>query len=205
MTLRTTRGFTLVEMLVTCTILVMIVSAGFTAFNGSMRSAAKTRRYGAMIQAGQLAIEQIATDIRRIVPHGDVKLTSLDVNLDGRDLDTIDFIIARPRRDRKRPDEGGRAEVGYYIDTNPDTEAEWLLRREDPTLDDDPLGAGTVSLAGPHVWQLNLEFFDGTEWQAGWDGNMELPKAVHVGLMVLDKDEHEKPLHFRTTVQIMAR
>jgi len=204
--MRGRRGFTLVEMLVTASMLVIIVTAAFAVFGAGIRSATKTRRCGAMLSHGQMALRAIAEDIRAAIAHGDIKFTSLDVIYEGRACDTLDFTIVRPNPIRRMPEEGSRAEVGYYIDNDLDTEAEWLLRREDRTLDDDPRSGGEQSLVGPFVRQLNFEFFDGTFWQAGWDEDQDaLPLAVRVEIEVIDEDEIEKPMFFRTTVPIMAR
>jgi len=204
--MRGRRGFTLVEMLVTASMLVIIVTAAFAAFSAGMRSAAKVRRCGDMLSRGQMALRAITEDIRAAVAHGDIKLTSLDVTYEGGACDTLDFTIVRPNPTRKMPDEGSRSEIGYYIDNDPDTEAEWLLRREDTTLDDDPRGGGRAGLVGPFVRQLNFQFFDGTFWRSGWEGDEEvLPLAVRVDIEVIDEHETEKPMLFRTTVPIMAR
>jgi len=199
------RAFTLVEMLVTSTMLALIAMAGFAVFSGAVRSAAKVGRYGAMLSHGQMALEAMVTDIRAAVAYGDYRLVSLDVEYQGRDCDTIDFIIARPNPERKEPDEGGRAEVGYYIDNNPDTEGQWLVRREDRTLDDDPLEGGRLSLAGPFVSELDFEFYDGLVWQSGWDDRTKFPRAVRIYIVVEDEDEVERPRLFCTTVPIMAQ
>ncbi|HNR23673.1 MAG TPA: hypothetical protein PKL49_11705, partial [Steroidobacteraceae bacterium] len=61
-------------------------------------------------------------------------------------------------------------------------------------------------LVGPFVRQLNFQFFDGTLWQSGWEEDEEsLPQAVRIDIEVIDEDETQKPMLFRTTVPIMAR
>jgi len=202
--MRNRRAFTLVEMLVTSSMLAMIAAAGFAVFSGGIRSAAKARRCGRMISQGQLALQAMAADIRSAVAHGDTRLTSLDVKYEGRNCDTIDFIVARPNPERKQPDESGRSEVGYYIDKNPDTKPR-LLRREDRTLDDDPLEGGAASVIGPAVTDLELEFFDGMMWRSGWEEQTGFPRGVRLQIVVVDEDEIEKPMVFRTTVSIMAQ
>lgn len=203
--MRSRRAFTLVEMLVTTAMLAVITVAGFAAFSGGMRSSGKAKRFGAMVGRGQMALRAMTADIRAALAHEKVRLTSLDAEYEGRNCDTIDFIIARPNPDRKEPEEGGLSEIGYYIDSDPDTEAEWLLRREDKTLDDDPLEGGAVSLAGPYVSELNVEFHDGLDWKSGWDDARSFPRAVRVQIVVVDEDEIEKPMVFTTTVSIMAQ
>jgi type II secretion system protein J len=204
--MRDRRGFTLVELLVTTSMLALLATAGFAALTTGTRSAAKAKRYGAMIAHGQAALQAMASDIRAAVKHGDFRLIALDAQYEGLDADTIDFIAAdRVKLGRGQPDVSGRCEVGYYIENDPDTEVEWLLRREDGTLDDDPLEGGAVSLAGPFVAELNLQFYDGLFWESGWDDEKSFPDAVWIQIVVVDEDEIENPLVLCTTVPIMAR
>ena len=199
------RGFTLIELLVASSMLAMLAAAGLAAFSAGTRSAAKARRYGAMITQGQAALRTMATDIRAAVAHGEIRVTALDAYYEGRDADTIDFIVARVKPVREELGVTGRYEVGYYIDNDIDTEAKGLIRREDETLDDDPLEGGTGSLVGPYVSELNLEFYDGLIWSSGWEYEPRFPRVICIQIVVEDEDEIEAPMLFSTTVPIMAR
>ena len=198
-------GFTLVELVVTSSMVALLGTASYAVFAAGTRAAGKTRRHTAMVGRAQRALAAMAGDIRAAVEHGDTRLTALDARYEGRSTDTIDFIAPRARWTWREPGEGGRSEVGYYIDSDPDTEAEWLVRREDVTLDDDPLEGGSTTVVGPYVSELSLEFFDGLEWVNGWLGSSEFPRAVRIAILVIDADEMEVPMHFETTVSIPAR
>lgn len=203
--MKSQRGFTLVELLVTSTMFAMLAGAGFAVFSAGTRSAVKSKRYSRMIAHGQTAIQALAGEIRTAVARGDFPLTALDAQFEGRDTDTIDFIMPRVK---EIPDDEGAAtlcEVGYYIDSDSDTEAQWLTRREDYTLDDDPLEGGNLTPAGPFVAELNLEFYDGLFWNDGWVLQETFPEAIRIRILVLDEDEIEEPMFFTTTVSIMAR
>lgn len=204
--MRRRRGFTLIELLVATTMLAIVAGAGLAALSTGTRSAATVRRYNAMIAHGQAALELMSSDIRAMVQHGDVGMTSLDAEYEGMDADTLDFIVAAlPKLEHDEPGGTGRCEAGYYIENNPDTEHRWLLRREDASIDEDPLEGGAVSLAGPFVASVNFEFYDGLYWQSGWDNPGVFPKIISIQVYVVDEDEIEKPMAFATTVPIMAR
>ena len=145
----------------------------------------------------------MAEDLRSAVAHDKVRLTALDAQYEGLDADTVDFIV--PCRADPERGVGGRCEVGYYVDNDPATEARGLARREDGTLDDDPLAGGTGRLVGPLVAELDLKFFDGLDWVDGWDDAERLPQAVTIGIVVADPDEAEAPRRFETTVSLPAR
>ncbi len=199
-------GFTLIELLVATAMLAMLASAGFAALTAGTRSATKAKGQGRMIAHGQAALQGMVADIRAAVAHEDYRLTSLDAEYEGMDADTIDFIVSGRGRLFKEVTGGrGRCEVGYYIENSADTEAQWLVRREAMEVDEDPLSGGAISLAGPYVAAMNLEFYDGLFWQAGWDDQEEFPDAVSIRIVVVDEDDHEAPMVFSTSVQILAQ
>lgn len=199
------RGFTLVELLVTSSMLSVLAAAGYVVLTAGVQSSQKVRRVSAMAAHAQRALNAMAADVRTAVAHGDVRLTALDANYEGAAADTLDFIAPRGGRFTDDPDAGSRCEIGYYIDNDPDTEAQWLLRRRDDSLDDDPLEGGAVNLIGPVVSELDLSFFDGLEWVSGWEDQEQFPRAVRITIVVMDPDEAERPLHFETTVSIPTR
>ena len=199
------RGFTLVELLVTSSMLSVLAAAGYVVLTAGVQSSQKVRRVSGMAAHAQRALNAMAADVRTAVAHGDVRLTALDANYEGAAADTLDFIAPRGGRFTDDPDAGSRCEIGYYIDNDPDTEAQWLLRRRDDSLDDDPLEGGAVNLIGPFVSELDLSFFDGLDWVPGWEDQEQFTRAVRITIVVMDPDEAERPLHFETTVSIPTR
>ncbi len=170
-----------------------------------MQASRRAHASGAAVAHAQQALAAMAADIRSAVARGDVRMTALDARYEDLDADTIDFLIPAPGRRSEDPRTGGIYEVGYYIDNDPATDAQWLLRRTDTTLDDDPLEGGNVRPAGAGVSELNLEFYDGQQWVPGWSDSNSFPSAVRIGITVVDPDGKGKPLHFETTVSIPAR
>ena len=207
------RGFTLVELIITISMLSILAAAGSAAFSAGMRSAAKTKRYGRMVARGQAALQTIARDIRAAVAHDKVRLTALDREYEGKDADTIDFIAVQVNSYPTEPDASGRCEIGYYIDNDPATDARWLIRRVDRTLDDDALEGGIAYAIGPGVTEINLGFYDGMFWTPEWDDLEQLPAAVRIRIVVkdvdkihneVDEDENAPTMVLSTTVPIMA-
>jgi prepilin-type N-terminal cleavage/methylation domain-containing protein len=135
----------------------------------------------------------------------ETRISSLDVQTGGRDCDTLDLVIARPNPDYASPDEGGRASVGYYLNIDPSLGPVGLLRRENRSPGSDPLSGGQTALIAPFVSELNLEFYDGTDWLDGWTGDSGFPKAVRIKVVVLDEAGLENPLTLTTTVPVMAQ
>ena len=198
-------GFTLVEMLVATAMFALLVAAALSVFSAGTRSGAKTRRCKEMVAHGQMALDSMCAALRAAVTHDNAKITSLNAQYDGRDCDTMDFAIVRVNPDRKEPDEGGRSEVGYYINNDPNVGTMGLVRREDRTPDDDLLEGGKATLIAPFVSQLNIEFFDGEQWVAGWANERGTPRAARIQIVVLDEAQLENPLFLTTTVSVMAQ
>lgn len=210
------RGFTLIELLVATSLLSLLMGAGLAALTAGTSAASKADRYNRMVSRGQAALQAMSRDIRAAVQHDNVYLVSLDREIEGLDVDTIDFITSiAPRMDPTDEEDldnlenwrpTGRCEVGYYIDNNPDVESHWLLRREDGSIDEDPLEGGAVTMAGSYVSELNLQFYDGLFWQSGWDIEKRAqPVVVYIEIVVVDEDRIENPLTFSKSVPIMAR
>ena len=200
-----TPAFTLVEMLVASTMLALITATGLAVFSSGLRSAAKARRVGRIVFHAQMALRAMAEDLRAAATGERCRMVSLDAADDVGDTDTLDFVVNRSGPARAGAGESGRTEVGYSIGHMPDGEARCLLRRVDATLDDDPLDGGTRTIAGPHVSEMDLEFYDGTSWQPEWHGVAEMPKAIRVRLVLADEDRVERPRRFTTTVRVMAQ
>jgi len=202
--MRDRRAFTLIEMLVATSMLTMLAVGGYLALTAGTQSARKVRRVGRMVAAAQTALQQMACDVRAAVAHADkIRLTSLDVQYEGYDADTIDFMT--PCKADPENGVGGRCEVGYWIDNDETTDAHGLVRREDGTLDAEPLAGGVTRLISPLVSELNLTFYDGVEWVDGWDDAKRFPQAVRICIVVEDADGMEAPRYFETTVSVPAR
>lgn len=207
------RGFTLIELLVATSLLTLLMGAGLAALTAGTRAAAKADRYNRMVSRGQAALQAMSADIRAAVVHDERYLVSLNREQDGKDLDTIDFITSiAPRMDPLYEEDeesrrmAGRCEVGYFIENDPDVEYRWLLRREDGGIDEEPLEGGALTMAGPYVTELNLQFYDGIFWQSGWSIEEEAqPVVVYIEIVVVDEDGIENPLRFSKSVPIMAR
>ena len=197
-------GFTLIELIVATSMLAMLAGASYAALSTGTRAAAKVKRYNNMIAHGQAALQAIAYDVRAAVIHEDFVLTALDRANEDVPTDTIDFIAAgKPRLQYQEPT-SGRYEVGYYIENDPDTDFQWLVRREDATLDMDGLEGGAITLVGPYVNSLNLSFYDGIQWYTSWEQSETLPELVYVEIVVTDEYEIENPIPFSTSIPIMA-
>ena len=200
------RGFTLVELLLATSLLTLLMGAGLAALTAGTQMASKADRYNRMMSRGQAVLQAMSKDIRAAVEHDEIYLVSLDRQNEGKDADTLDFITGRrPIMEQEDQVPTGRCEVGYSIDNDPDVEHHWLLRREDGSIDEDPLEGGAVTLLGPYVTELNLQFYDGLFWQSGWEiEEKKQPLIVYIEIVIVDEDEIENSITFSQSVPIIT-
>ena len=199
------RGFTLAELLMATVLLTLLAAGGMAAFSAGTRAAAKMKRCDSMVAHAQAALESMTNDLHAATQRANnYCMMALDTQREGRDTDTIDFLVAGPpKSDFEDSVPAGYCEVGYSIGESPETGQPCLMRREDSTPDDDLLEGGTSLPVAPGVSELNIEFYDGIEWVSGWSTPKQFPKAVRIQIAVVDEDGSETPRKFSTTVALM--
>lgn len=200
------RGFTLLELLVTASLLVMLTAGGLAALSAGTRAAEKTKRVDAMTGEAQAALELLCANLARAVKRGEFCMIALDAQRDGNDTDTLDLLAeGAPQYDRSEGTYRGYCEVGFSIGNGEEEGQRGLVRREDGTADEDPLEGGTMLPVAPQVTGLNLEFYNGLEWSGGWNTPKEFPLAIRITVTVVDEDEKETPRQISTVYALPAR
>ncbi len=194
---RRDKGFTLVEVLVVASILVVVMGIVYGSLSASLRSKEICEEGVEAYRRGRLILERMSREISSAyIPIGinlpDVKyiFRGEDGEEDGFPRDTLNFTSTA------LPIEGlphGVKEVGFYIAPDPETGKPVLFLREDTTCDDDPEGGGKRYLLGRGVSGLDFTYYDsqGREWRV-WDSTytplgVELPRMVKISLFLEDK------------------
>lgn len=198
------RGFTLIELLVAAALMTVLAGAGYAVVAAGSGAAVRVRARAAMAGEAQRAMAAVARDVRAAVTYGERSMTALDTALEGMDTDTLDFVV--PCDGRRTQDDKSHAywEIGYYVDSDPDTDAEGLVRRVDTSPDEDLLGGGAQRPLAESVRGFNVQFWDDGEWSAGREGSLKMPAAVRITLTVVDPLKQEPPLAFETTLPLPA-
>lgn len=197
-------GFTLIELLVASSMLAVLAAAGYVAFAAGMRASDRARRVNSMVAGAQRALTAMAADIRAMVEHEDWRLMTVDSTVEGQSSDMMDFVTTRHRRSFAI-EATGRCEVGYSLAEESETGTRWLARRQDDTPDEFPDEGGDTLPLVPNVSELDLEYYDGTDWLQEWTDTQSFPRAIHIDIVVVDPDAVEDPMQFETTVCIPTR
>jgi len=209
---RNRSGFTLVEILIAMSILSMILVTIYAAFYGTVRVIRTGVQRRDAYQYGRLAIEAIRRDLMCAFPVPGAKAAFKGVYSSSGsysdDNARIDFvaasnIMADPGEDRRESD---ICEVGYFISEEHDGV---LVRRSDPTVDNNPFSGGKLEPIAEKVTRLNFQYYDGTEWVDEWNPEDEeaekkltgLPPIVWIEVTVLDEEGEE---HTCSTTVLVA-
>ena len=213
MLLLKSKGFTLVEVMVTAGIVAMIMAIVYGAFTGSIKTMEISTEGGDCYRKARLVLNHIAQELScaYLPPEQDTQdipdiayaFIGDDREEDGLPRDTLSFTsTALPVKGPCR----GLKEIGYGITLDPETDEPVLVMREDVTPDDhvDEGGRGYPLDAG--IWGLDFTFYDarGRDWER-WDSTAsifagKLPQRCRVA--VYYKDAQGEPFSLTTTVLI---
>ncbi len=181
-------GFTLVEVMLALTISSFILTAAFGTFRISMDVSKRAGVRRNALENCRSALGIISRDLAGAFLSS-TETWSLfvgeDASVGDLNTDTLAFtaMVNSPERTGERTSD--YAEVEYYVDMDPDTPEEWLVRRYDCRPDDDLREGGITSLAGYQVVSLEVWYFTEGEWAFEWDSQKELPTVVRVEISAI--------------------
>lgn len=191
----TARAFTLVELIVSASLMSMILVSSYVCLNAGMHSRKLVQQRSATIQTGRVAINLIAADLRSATPLSqELEFVGMDRQMGTIEADNIDF--ATHRYTPTKRSEGDWTEVSYYISRDEKTGQNVLYRRRDATPDPEPMMGGSKEEIATDVLGLSFQFYDGFEWFENWgdvegkaqfmefpDSNLSgMPEAVRIQL-----------------------
>jgi len=178
-------GFTLLEVLLTLGILASILAMIYGVLYATLLARKKVDDAAGkqkLVPALFKVLEEDFSTAFLPVPDGKF-FVGQDKFYGSTAVDRVDFLAARSSFDPETQNVSDLTEVGYQLKQNPD-HTEWyrLLRREDASLDDDPLAGGTLTQLHDKVVAFDIQYFDGKDWVKEWDSKEKkgLPQGVKV-------------------------
>ncbi|OGS36730.1 MAG: hypothetical protein A2293_10340 [Elusimicrobia bacterium RIFOXYB2_FULL_49_7] len=205
------KGFTLIELLIGITVLVMVITTVYASYQIGSKTYKKIDSKSNMNQNMRQGWRQISRDLRCAY----ISSSSKDIVFVGKHAkegetvsDRVDFVTYLPFTDAKSRS-GGLAKVSYYIDIDPQTPHEGLIKeyRELPVAD-----AAKIQEIAPLATSFGLRYFDGIEWKETWgldDSNEisnqanRLPLSVEIQVKLRGNDNTEQTI--LTTVPVMCK
>jgi len=211
------RGLTLIEVLISISVLALVGSLIYGAYDGMARTRKGLSGINDRYHQGRTAMGRMAREIQSafisvngqnvLNPVMQVRQTAF-VAADEGDMDRLDFTTFAHRRTLQNAHESDQCEVGYFVERNPDTGLMDLLRREDKYLDMEPTKGGVVNILAEDVKSFDIQYFDDVmnEWVDTWNTlnatgqPARLPKQVRITLIL--NGPNDKPIAFRERVDI---
>lgn len=186
------KGFTLLEILISLTLLAIVLATIYQAFFGNVKTMEASRLVEERYQIGRTALDILAKEIEGayFVSQGSPYIYFLgidDQSVEGIPRDTLHFVTTSSFTGSHGWPDGGLREVSYRIAIDPETEEAFIMRREDITVDDDKKEGGSEQILAEGIKGLDLLFIneEGNEMET-WDYEQsdQLPVAVRITLFI---------------------
>jgi len=210
------RGLTLLEVLVSISILALMSTLIYGALDGMSKAKKGLSRIDERYQQGRSALMRISRELQSafislhqpLVASQSVSATAF-VGKHSSPTDRIDFNSFSHRRFTADVHESDQNELSYFGSRDPDVNKLDLVRRESKTLDLDPGRGGIVNVVAEDIESFTLEYLDPltSEWTDSWDSTqaaeqfMRLPMQVKITL-VLNGGIGDKPLTLVTKTSL---
>jgi type II secretion system protein J len=163
----TPAAFTLIEMIISASVMSIILIATYLCLRSGMLSQKLVDQRTAVVQNGRVAMALMTADLRAACPlTKDFAFIGMKRTLEDMDADNLDF--ATHNFTPTRVGEGDWCEVSYFVARSEGSEGFSLWRRRDPTPDDEPFSGGSREEIARGLRGLTLEYYNGIEWFEEW-------------------------------------
>ena len=188
-------GFTLVELMVAATVTVLVTGSTVAILRSSAAARERVDRQMSAQQEARAGLATIAASLRNAFRSEDANAIPRGTNgyLDDMPADSIRLFVVSRRMIRPGQPESDVMECQFFLDRPEDTAPPALMRRIDPTRNEEPDGGGVLERVAENIVGLDLTYHDGAEWCDEWtEERKNWPLAVSVRLAVLVDPEHQK-------------
>jgi general secretion pathway protein J len=214
------RGVTLLEVLVSLSILAVISTLIYGAFDGMSRTQKGLGRMNERYHQGRSALARFSREVQSAFltlhhPFGSnlnpglMTRTTVFIGSDSRPVDRIDFTSFSHRRLKADAHESDQNELSYYASRDTERDKLDLVRREDRTIDLEPGRGGVVNVVAEDIESFDLQYFDPVtrEWQDSWDstqaaGQLERLPLYVKAVLVLKGGPGDRAITLQTKVPI---
>ncbi len=218
----TRSAFTLLELIVAMSLMVVVSSCLYTALYTGFRAYRSAQAAVDPTSAAINVIELLKQDIRGVLPPGGTLAGAFigtdSGGLKGVDADSLEFYTTHVyvddaqldgRTTTNTPLVGGIGKVALLLEEDSEKkDGTYLLLRQVTT---DLLAPKQMEpeeqVLCSNVASLNFRYFDGSNWVDEWDSTADansLPLAVEVDIQVAHKDKYSRELQKRRLVQSFA-
>ncbi len=194
------KGFTLLEILITFSILGVVLSIIYMTFNQSMLAIGAIEERAENVEKGRLILERMSRELRNAYISATARAAHpFRYGLVGRSSkekdfyrDRLDFTALIALGGDAGENAGPIQEISYFLDYTPGADGLTLFRRQDGAVDGNILKGGIIQPICPKVRELSFIFFDlaerrHKEWNSlEGDHRGTLPTRVEIKLVIED-------------------
>jgi type II secretion system protein J len=164
---RATAGFTLVELIISASLMALILVSGYMCLNSGFASQKLIQSRADAVQSARVAMTIMSADLRSAcVLSKEFQFLGMHRMLGDIEADNLDF--GTHNYTPRRRGEGDFCEVSYFVAPEPQSGKLSIWRRRDPTPDDEPLSGGSREEIARGIRGLQFEYYDGIEWFDEW-------------------------------------
>ncbi|MEE9612753.1 MAG: type II secretion system protein [Desulfatiglandales bacterium] len=213
------KGFTLLEILIAMSIIVLILSTLYTAYTGTFRIIRETESGTEIYEMARIVLERMVEDLESVyISHWrkvseneedtqeSIPFVGEDAEIDGRSADTLRFYSKAHIVFNEQDKDAGTAHIVYEIKESLDGDSFFLYRSDTAELEEGSKeGTGGLILCdGLH--SVNFTYYDDNgEAYDRWDSTSELfkeklPARVSILLEFVNSSDPEAPFKFMTGV-----
>ncbi len=212
------RGFTLIEVMISVGILGVIMILIWSSTAQTLRSKDRVETRDLVFHQGRVALRKISDDLSMAIlakatgrPTGDQgTMKTFLVGEDSSTQDSIRFTTLSKIRYFKDGKESDQCKVSYSVRPDPDDPKLMnIVRKEQSWFDDSTEVEGREFVLVKGVQELNIEYYDDRkgEWTRGWDSEKaewrnRLPRAVKISLVFDDPGFEGVTIPMSTSVML---
>ena len=184
-------GFSLTELMVAMTITTLVTGSTVTLLRSSTAARNRVARQMQLQQEARTAVNTIATALRNAYrsPDGQIMLVGADDSFGQMPADRVRFFAISRQTIRPDQPESDVKECEFLLILAPQAGASQLpalMRRTDPTRNEEPDDGGVLERLADNVLGLNLAYHDGVDWRLDWPKDTKgWPVAIRIDLVVL--------------------
>jgi general secretion pathway protein J len=214
------RGMTLLEILVSISILAVIALLIYGAFDSMSRGRKGEQMRTDRSHQGRDAMARMMRELQSAFlslhnPQAPALITRTTafIGQSGGTYDRIDFAAFAHRRIDRDAKESDQAEVGYFVVKDPDVTDKYdLCRREQTPIDMEPRRGGIVNVLAEDVQEFDVRYLDPMTglWTETWDTTQvngqpgRLPLEIKITLVLKGLPKGD-PYSFTSRVMLPIR
>ncbi len=160
-------GFTLMELMISATLMALILTAAYQCFSAAIAAQRLMDPRLESAQSARVILDRMAADLRSACPlPGGSAFLGLDRRVGEVEADSLDF--ATHHYTPAVAGEGDYCAVSYFVERDERTGLLNLCRQRNPGIPLDTVRRGPKDVLLAGVRQLQIEHYDGFEWYESW-------------------------------------